>query len=87
MALSYLNNRYTPEEEIHWDYICMAMRSVADTCIIPAQDYLGLGKEARINIPSTLGGNWIWRMEQGTFTEELIARIQKITQLCARLSE
>ena len=84
MALSYLNNRYTPEEEIHWDYICMAMRSVADTCIIPAQDYLGLGKEARINIPSTLGGNWTWRMEHGAITDELISRMKKLTQLCAR---
>lgn len=87
MALCYLNNRYTPEKEIHWDYICMAMRSVADTCIIPMQDYLGLGKEARINIPSTLGGNWTWRMKQGAFTEELAARIRKLTQMCARLEE
>ncbi len=86
MSFLYLNNWYTPEEEIHWDFICMAMRSVADTCIIPVQDYLGLGSEARINTPSTLGGNWTWRMKSGAFTGKLTAKIRSITQLCARIS-
>lgn len=84
MALEYLGNRFTPEEEIQWDYIGLAMRSVADTCIIPAQDYLGLGKEARINTPSTLGGNWMWRMKKDAFTEDLIDRIRHLTRVCAR---
>ncbi len=83
----YLNNWETPEDEIRWDFICMAMRSVADTCIIPMQDYLGFGSEARINTPSTLGGNWTWRMEEEDFTEELAARIKELTQVCARISE
>ena len=55
LAVDYLHNAYTPKKEIYWDYIALAMRSVADTCIIPVQDYLGLGKEARINTPSKLG--------------------------------
>lgn len=84
MALQYLNNRHTPENEIHWDYICMAMRSVADTCIIPVQDFLGLGSEARINTPSTVGGNWCWRMEPGAFTEELTEKVYSLTKLCGR---
>ena len=84
MALEYLGNRFTPEEEIAWDYIGLAMRSVADTCIIPVQDYLGLGKEARINTPSTLGGNWMWRMKKDAFTEDLIDRIRHLTRVCAR---
>ena len=75
---------FTPEADIHWDYIRLAMRSVADTCIIPVQDYLGLGCEARINTPSTLGGNWIWRSDADSFTDNLAAKIKKITQLCAR---
>ena len=87
MTLDYLNNRYTPEEEIHWDFICLAMRSVAATCIIPVQDYLGLGKKARINTPSTLGGNWMWRMEKDAFSEELIAKIRRITKLSARFEQ
>ena len=84
MALEYLGNRFTPEEEIAWDYIGLAMRSVSDTCIIPVQDYLGLGKEARINTPSTLGGNWMWRMKKDAFTEDLIDRIRHLTRVCAR---
>ena len=64
MTKEYLNNPYTPDEEVHWDFISLAMRSVADTCIIPVQDYLGLGNKARINMPSTLGGNWMWRMKK-----------------------
>ena len=84
MALEYIGNRFTPEADIHWDYIRLAMRSVADTCIIPVQDYLGLSCEARINTPSTLGGNWIWRSDADSFTDNLAAKIKKITQLCAR---
>ena len=84
IALEYIGNRFTPEADIHWDYIRLAMRSVADTCIIPVQDYLGLGCEARINTPSTLGGNWIWRSDADSFTDNLAAKIKKITQLCAR---
>lgn len=87
MALTYMNNRATKREEIHWDFICLAMRSVADTCIIPVQDFLGLSKEARINTPSTLGGNWIWRMEKNAFSEELVEKIREITKLCGRLRE
>lgn len=83
-ALTYLNNRATDERQIHWDYVCLAMRSVADTCIIPMQDILGLGTEARINTPSTLGGNWVWRMEKGAFTEELTHKLRKLTKLYGR---
>ncbi len=84
MALTYLNNRETDEGQVHWDYICLAMRSVADTCIIPMQDFLGLRSEGRINTPSTLGENWTWRMEKGAFTKELAERIRKLTKLYGR---
>lgn len=84
MALSYLNNRATDISEIHWDYICLAMRSVADTCIIPMQDYLGLGGEARINTPSTLGGNWCWRMKKHALNGELAKKIRRIAGICGR---
>ena len=54
----YLNNANTPKKEKYWDYIRLAMMSSANTCIIQAQDLLGLGAEARMNFPSTLGTNW-----------------------------
>ena len=56
-----------PGEQIPWEFVRAAMSSVADMAIIPMQDYLGLGSEARINIPSTLGTNWMWRMGERRF--------------------
>ena len=85
LAVDYLHNAYTPKKEIYWDYIALAMRSVADTCIIPVQDYLGLGKEARINTPSTLGGNWVYRLPKKTFDAAKIRKIRRMTEICARL--
>lgn len=84
LSVSYMNNGSTPEEEIHWDFIRLAQSSVAELCVIPLQDYLGLGSEARINTPSTLGGNWCWRMKPGAFTDEIAAKCLKMTQLYGR---
>ena len=86
MARTYLNNRATAETEIHWDYISLAMRSVADTCIIPVQDFLGLGAQARMNTPSTLGGNWGWRMKKGAFTDVILEKIYALTKVTGRLA-
>ncbi len=61
-----------------------AMSSVADVCIIPMADWLNLGKEARINTPSTLGENWRWRAEKGAFTKELSVYIADITNIYGR---
>ena len=52
--------------------------------MIPLQDYLGLGNEARINHPSTVGANWKWRVSKGAFTEELAAEIRRLTKLYGR---
>jgi 4-alpha-glucanotransferase len=71
-------------KHIAWDLIRLAMASVADTAIIPMQDYLELGKEGRINIPSTLGDNWNWRMQAGVYTGELAERIREMTELYGR---
>ena len=84
MCVDYMNSKHTEENEIHWDFICLAMRSVADTCIIPVQDYLGLGSEARINTPSILGDNWKWRMNKASFSKETIKKIKMLTKLYGR---
>ena len=52
--------------------------------MIPLQDYLGLGKEARFNYPSTLGNNWRWRLLPGELTEELLQKIRHVTELYGR---
>lgn len=82
-ARRYLNLK--GRKDIHWEFIRAALSSVADTAIIPMQDYLGLTGEARINIPSTLGDNWKWRMTAGDLTEELALKIRNMTKLYGRL--
>ena len=55
--------------EIHWDLMRAALASVADTAIVPLQDVLGLGGEARMNVPSREHGNWGWRFREGDLTD------------------
>ena len=71
-------------KDIVWGLIRLANASVADTCIIPMQDYLELGNEARINMPSTLGNNWDWRMSENAYTNELAVKIKAITKTYGR---
>ncbi len=73
------------EDTAAWTFIRTAFMSVADTCIIPMQDYLNLGDEARINEPSTLGGNWDWRMKKGAWNENLATGMRRLAQLYGRL--
>ena len=69
---------------IAWDLIRLAQSSVADTCIIPMQDYLELGNAARINLPSTLGNNWVWRMNREALTDVLADKIHDMTATYGR---
>lgn len=73
----------TPEER-NRAYIRLAMESVSDICVIPVQDYLVLGEEARMNHPATLSGNWTWRMEENAIDEALEEWILRITQITDR---
>ena len=60
------------------------MSSVADLFVAQMQDYLGLGAEARINIPGVAKGNWGWRMASGAATLELAKEIKEMTHTFAR---
>jgi 4-alpha-glucanotransferase len=65
--------------EIHWDLIRAAIASVADLAIVPAQDLLGLGSEARMNRPGALGPeNWSWRL---TSLDALAAPLDRLADL------
>ncbi|MDD6174256.1 MAG: 4-alpha-glucanotransferase [Firmicutes bacterium] len=65
-------------------FIRAAMASVGNTVIIPMQDWLELGAEARINTPGTLGGNWVWRMPPGADSAGLAQQIAGMTTLYGR---
>ncbi len=80
----YLHNFHTPDQELYWDVIYLAMRSASRICIIPLQDYLGLGNRARINEPSTVGKNWKWRLESGQLSKKLLREIAEVTALNGR---
>ena len=60
------------------------MLSVADTVIIPVQDVLGLGTEARMNIPGIAGKNWRWRLSEGQLTPGISRKLNKLTELSDR---
>jgi len=70
--------------EIHWDFIRLALSSVADMAVIPLQDLMGLGSEARMNRPGEPSGNWQWRYLPGMLTDELIARLRSLTEIFGR---
>ncbi|MBR4195535.1 MAG: 4-alpha-glucanotransferase [Synergistaceae bacterium] len=63
----------------------LAVSSVADTAIIPMQDYLRLGAESRVNIPSTASGNWAWRMTADAIPDGLADRIRAACRLYGRI--
>ena len=79
-----INTPPTTEDQISWNYIRLALASVARLAIIPVQDYLSLGSEARINEPSTLGKNWRWRLLPGDLTEETLTRCRDLSHLYGR---
>lgn len=81
----YIHSENTNYGAFVWDFIREAFRSVADTCIIPLQDYLVKGQEARINTPGTAQGNWQWRLEPNFLSQELAASIYELTKLYGRL--
>ncbi|HTN52950.1 MAG TPA: 4-alpha-glucanotransferase [Anaeromyxobacter sp.] len=80
-ALEYLG---ADGRDMPWTLIRTALASVADTAVIPLQDVLGLGSEARMNRPSTLGGNWRWRVREEALTAALAARLGRLAAIYGR---
>ncbi|CAN5651165.1 4-alpha-glucanotransferase [soil metagenome] len=68
----------TRGEEINWDLIELVMASKAETAIVPVQDLLGLGSEARMNTPGKEEGNWVWRMD-GPLPDHVLTRLRETT--------
>ena len=83
----YLDVRTKDPQEIVEKMIIAAFGSVADYCIIPLQDYLGLDNSARINQPSTNGKNWKWRVNKKDLSAKLAGRIAALTALYGRMPE
>ena len=69
-----------------WDLIRALWKSKANTVIAPMQDLLNLGTEARMNYPSSLGGNWSWRMRENALNDELIEKVRELNRKSERIS-
>ena len=69
---------------VSWDFIRLAMSSIAKYAIFPMQDVLRLGSEARMNVPGVLGANWAWRFEEKDLQEWHATELKKMTQLFNR---
>ena len=85
MAREYLCDDFTPTEKLNKAFISLIMRSKARLCIIPMQDWLGLDDKSRINVPSTVGKNWRWRLTENQLTEKLKNEILKTTRIFGRV--
>ena len=81
-VLEYLNK--FDDREIHWDLIELAFRNQARIAIVPLQDVLGLGSEARMNTPGNPAGNWQWRVRTGALTPDLCRRLADLTTQTGR---
>ncbi|HEX9399666.1 MAG TPA: 4-alpha-glucanotransferase [Anaeromyxobacter sp.] len=74
----------TDGREMNWVMIRALLASVAETAIVPLQDVLGLGSEARMNRPATLGGNWTWRFREEALRPEHAERLAELARIYDR---
>lgn len=75
------------DEPFNWGLIRVAYECKADMAVIPMQDLLGLGKEARMNTPSVLGGNWTWRVRKEEYSDELAQTLRTMSVKNGRLED
>lgn len=80
-ARSYLG---FDSEPVNWVFIRAVLASVAVIAIVPLQDVLGLGSEARMNLPGTVTGNWKWRCHPDSLTKDVTQRLRDLTVFYAR---
>ena len=84
MVRDYFCADNVADENMYLPLICGAMRSVAKLCVIPMQDIFGYDNTARMNTPSTAGGNWKWRLLPGEFSPEVREKFAAITRRYGR---
>ena len=84
---AYINCYDKPVNDCVWGLIRTALASVADLAVIPVQDYLCLGNEARLNAPATLGLNWRWRMRKGQLSDITIYTMGELNRIYGRLKK
>ena len=76
--LDFMDGKFVPN---------VSLDSTMQTAIVPMQDVLGLGKESRMNTPSTLGNNWTWRLKSDALTQELADKLKTMSVNSGRLED
>ena len=71
-------------DEVNWIFIRAVLASIANTAVVPLQDVLGLGNEARMNLPGSVSGNWRWRYKANSLTKDVRERLLALTRLYDR---
>ena len=71
-------------EPINWAFIRAVLASIADVAMMPLQDVLGLGSDARMNLPGRVSGNWKWRYQAGALTDSVQERLKQLTKMYDR---
>ncbi len=87
MVRAYLCDTNTEDADLNTLLIALIMRSSACLSVVPMQDWLGLGADARMNTPATVGINWNWRVEREQLSHELAEKIAGMTTLFGRFTE
>ena len=77
--------RRPQRRRLAWTLIRAAYTSVAETAIVPVQDILDLGSEARMNLPGEENDNWSWRLQEGALTDELADELRKLAEVSGRI--
>ena len=81
----YLEDHFTPDEKLCYPLIASVLKSPAEITVIPMQDYLELSNDARINTPGKAFGNWNFRLNPASLSDELADRIRKMTKIYGRI--
>jgi 4-alpha-glucanotransferase len=80
---NYIN---LPQGDVHWEMVRLAYASVANTAIIPMQDFLGLGSDARMNFPGKIENNWRWRLDPQIPLDQLAKDLRQMAITYGRFS-
>jgi len=83
-AIAYLGRS---DDGFNWGMIRVASNSVASLCVVPLQDVLGLGSDARMNVPSHPEGNWRWRFKAELLRPELAQKLATVAEVSDRLPQ
>jgi 4-alpha-glucanotransferase len=84
-VLDYMHS--SVRDEFHWQFIRLAMQSIACLAVIPVQDILGYGERFRMNVPGQGAGNWSWKLTPGALTPAIGQRLRQLTASSDRLAK